>query len=482
MLAYLKSNRLAILLLTLGAALCIGSAIYIATVGLIVPIGFIAIAALILLEVWYIQNPKAVVWATLAYGFLMKVFDREVGHIPWGTIQEGVIGLGFFTLIFTWYKYDWKRIRADFFYLILAWFIISFLEIANPAHAALQGWIQEIRSAALYPLLVVTMAYILLKKNKDLDTFLLIIIVFSLIAAFNGMKQLYIHPSPGEQKFLDEGGAVTHILWGKLRVFSFFSDAGQFGASQGHIALICIIMALGPYKPWKKIALIVAGAILFWGMLISGTRGALVGLVVGGLVALLLSKNFKALLMGGIVLLAFLGFLKFTKIGDGVYQIYRLRTALDPQEASLNVRIVNQAKIRAYLADKPLGGGLGVIGDAGLKYNGDKYLSTIPPDSFWVKVWAMYGIVGFTIWFGIMMYIFGKSSGIIWKLKDPGLRVKMIALTAGFAGILFDSYGNEVINTAPSSYIVYISWVLVSLAPSFDKEIRENKLKAADAV
>jgi hypothetical protein len=482
MLAYLKSNRLYFIFLTLAAALCIGSAVYIVTVGLVIPIGFIAIGALILLEIWYIQNPKAVVWATLTYGFLMMFFQREIGHIPWGTLQEGVIGLGFLTLLFTWYKYDWKRIRNDFFYLTLAWFILSFLEVANPQHAALQGWIQEIRSAALYPLVVVTMGFILLKNNRDLNTFLLLIIIISLIATVNGMKQLYIHPSPGEQRFLDEGGAVTHILWGKLRVFSFYSDAGQFGASQAHIALICIILALGPYKPWKKICLFIVGMIIFWGMLISGTRGALVGIVVGGLVALLLSKNFKALLIGGIVLGSFLGFLKYTKIGDNVYQIYRLRTALDPQEASLNVRITNQAKIRAYLADKPLGAGLGTLGDAGLKYNGDKYISTIPPDSYWVKVWAMYGIVGFTIWFGIMMYMLGKSAGIIWKLEDPGLRVKMIALTAGFAGILFCSYGNEVINTAPSSYIVYISWVLVAMGPQLDKEIREHKLKAAHAV
>src|SRR6202012_3686491 len=144
----------------------------------------------------------------------------------------------------------------------------------------------------------VTMCYILLRKYKDVDTFLLIVVIFSLIATVNGMKQLYIHPSPGEQKFLDEGGAVTHILWGKLRVFSFYSDAGQFGASQAHISVICIILALGPFKAWKKALFFIAGMILFWGMLISGTRGALAGLVVSGLVALLLSKNFKALFIG----------------------------------------------------------------------------------------------------------------------------------------------------------------------------------------
>src|SRR5690606_31481740 len=106
--------------------------------------------------------------------------------------------------------------------------------------------------------------------------------------------------------------------------------------------------------------------------------------------------------------------------------------------------------------------------------NSDKFLSTIEPDSYWVKVWAMYGIVGFIYWFCMMMYITGKSCGIIWRIEDKKLKVKLIALTSGFFGIFISSYGNEVINALPSSIVCYLSMVLVFMGPRFDRKLKIN--------
>jgi O-antigen ligase len=192
--------------------------------------------------------------------------------------------------------------------------------------------------------------------------------------------------------------------------------------------------------------------------------------VVGIFVALFISRNFKFILIGSVFALFGLFALKYTTVGSNNYHIQRLRSALNPEDASLNVRLRNQEILRDYLKTRPLGGGVGVIGFWGEKYNSDKFLSTIPPDSYWVKVWAMYGIIGFIIWFGIMMYILGKCCGIVWKIRDKGLRFKLMALTAGTAGILFASYGNEVINAMPSSVIVYISWCFVFLGSKFDEK------------
>ncbi|MBB5436383.1 O-antigen ligase [Pedobacter sp. AK017] len=314
----------------------------------------------------------------------------------------------------------------------------------------------------------------ILNKNKHLDTFLVLIIGLSALAALNGIKQLYIGPSRGEQQFLDSGGSITHILWGRLRVFSFYSDAGQFGASQAHIGLIALILALGPFKLWKRIAFLACAALLLYGMLISGTRGALFALVVGGFLAIFLSKKFKVLFWGGILAIGFLGFLKFTHIGDGNYQIYRLRSALNPKDPSLNVRFNTQRNLRVYMSTRPFGGGLGVIGAFGTQYNQDKYLSTVQPDSYFVKIWAMYGIVGLTLWLGIMLFILGRCCGIVWKIEDEALKIKMIALTAGYAGVLFCSYGNEVINTMPTSIVVYLSWVLVFSSPELQNKEKSN--------
>jgi len=60
--------------------------------------------------------------------------------------------------------------------------------------------------------------------------------------------------------------------FGKLRIFSYYFDAAQFGASQGHLAIVCIILATGPYKLLKKAWFAIAGLLIFYGMLISGTR------------------------------------------------------------------------------------------------------------------------------------------------------------------------------------------------------------------
>src|SRR3546814_3433867 len=89
----------------------------------------------------------------------------------------------------------------------------------------------------------------------------------------------------------------THMIRGVIRVFSFYTDAGQFGASMSHIALVSWILAMGPFKLWKRILLVGIGCLLFYAMMISGTRGALFVLS-GGLVGLFLTKNFRALFIG----------------------------------------------------------------------------------------------------------------------------------------------------------------------------------------
>lgn len=458
-----------LLLLGLLAALTVGFAT--ARFGSVVPVTLIVLAVVVSLVVGIFKNPMAGFIATISYCFIFFILVREADGFPFGVGIEILLAL---TWIATWVQfrqYEWSLLKNDLFYLTLFWFIISVLEIANPAGASVLGWLQEIRTSALYPLLFIPLAFLFFTKNQHLNYFLKLLIAFSVIALLYGMRQMFVGLSPGEQKFLDDGGASTHLLWGRLRVFSFFSNASQFGVSQAHIGLVAFILALGPFKWWKKISLFLISAALLYGMLISGTRGALFALIIGGVVAIFLSKNYKILIIGGLVLATAVGVLKFTTVGNGNYEIYRLRTALDPEDASLNTRFINQQILKDYLKTRPFGGGLGVTGFWGAKYNADNFLSKVPPDSYWVKVWVMYGIVGLVIWFSMMMYILGKCCGIIWKIQNKGLRYKLIALCSGAAGIFFASYGNEIMNDMPSLMIISISWVFIFLGPRFDREL-----------
>lgn len=406
--------------------------------------------------------------------FLLTMLGRELGGLNYSGLMEAVLVVTFFAALYYYRKEDWAIVWNDLTFLMLCWFVISVMELLNP-RANFSGGIRELRGVAVYPMLVVPIALLILRKVKLLDHAIVIILVFSVIAALNGIRQHMGILSPGEQRFLDSGGSITHLLWGKLRVFSIYSDAGQFGASQAQIGLVALILAFGPFKWWKRVLLFSAALLMLYGMLISGTRGALFALVTGAVVAIFLTKNFKAMAVSGVALVMVLGLLKFTTIGNSNYEIYRLRSALDPTDASLNVRFNSQAVLSDYLSDKPFGDGLGTIGYFGMEYNQGTFLSTVQPDSYWVKVWAMYGIVGLTIWLCMMLYILGKCCGIVWNIQDRGLKVKLMALTAGFAGAFFCSYGNEVINSQPTSIIVYVSWALIFWGPAFDKELKMSK-------
>lgn len=451
----------------LGLVLAVAVGWLTARAGLVVPglLVVLALAGPFVLALFY--QPRLGIIALIGYCFLLFIPVREVGGVPYGMAVDALLVLTWIAVAFNHERFDWRRLRNDLSLVTLLWFGFTILELGNPAGASVAGWFQEMRSTALYWALTVPLAMLLFNRRQDLTLFLLLIIGLSVLGSLNGFKQQLIGLSPGEQAFLAEN-TKTHLLWGKLRVFSFYSDAGQFGAAQAHIAVVALVLALGPFATWKRLLLGVAALLLIIGMLLSGTRGALFSLGVGIGVALLVSKNLKALVLGGLLVLGCFGVLKYTTIGNTNYSIYRMRTALDPQDASLNVRLQNQLVLRDYLRGRPFGGGVGTIGNTGVKYNADKPLAAIPPDSYWVKVWAMYGIVGFILWLGIQLYILGKCCGIVWNTQDKGLKIKLLALTAGFAGSLLSSYGNEVINFMPSALIVYLTWAFVFAGPRLD--------------
>lgn len=413
--------------------------------------------------------PKIGFITFIFYCFLNSTLGKHIDGPQFGLGQDGILLLTWLGVIFYRNnKYRLRHLNNDLVWMAVTWFIITVIQIANPERPSITGWFYEMRSATLYWVLSVPLAFLVFNKKSDIDLFLVIIITLSFLGALYGIKQLYLGVDAAENRWLEAGAKKTHLLFGKLRVFSFYSEAGQFGASQAQLTVVCLILAMGPYAKFKKLWYGTAALIIFYGMLISGTRGALFALVGGIFVYLIVSKRMQILLLGGIIGFLFFFVLKYTSIGSGNEQIVRLRTSLDPNDPSLLTRFNNQAILKDYLSTKPFGAGVGTIGMWGLKYNEDKYISTIPPDSLYVKVWAMYGIVGFIIWFGIMMYITGYSIGIIWKTKDPALHNKLTALCAGATGILLCSYGNEVLNAMPSSAIVYVSWALIWMSPRWD--------------
>lgn len=474
---YLHSKpQLKILIFAIALVLAVAIGWATSKFGIIIPGVLIALPFISGIAFWIIYQPKIGLICLLLYGFFSPSIIR---HFPvllnFAYIPEILLVIIWVSILLNnKINLNWNLVKNDLSLIMLIWFGISVLQLFNPYGPHLMGGLSEIRSSALYGLLIVPLCFLIFNKKEDLDLFLKVIIGCSVAAALFGMKQLFIGLDAADQLFLDMGAAETHLIFGKLRIFSLYSDAGQFGASQALVGLLTLVLALGPFKKREKFLLISISLLLFYGMLISGTRGALFALISGLFIALLFSKKFKILFIGSAIALSALFILKYTSIGSSNYHINRMRTALNPEDPSLNVRFQNQEILGAYLKDYPFGGGMGIIGYNGHKYNGHKFLSTIEPDSYWVKVWAMYGIVGLIIWIFLISYIIGKCGGIIWNIRDSALKQKILAITAAAAGAFFCSYGNEVMNAFPSSIMVYISWSFIFLAPGLDKKILEN--------
>lgn len=464
-----------------GALLAMMAGWLIARSGLPVAVMLIGLPFVIAFVVAIFFRPRLGMWAFIIYCFVMPGLGR---HFPGqlGLAYDGILLLAWLSVIF-WRtdRFRWRHVNNDLVWFSVAWFALSVLELGNPARPDPQGWIQELRGVALYWVLVTPLVFFLLNKKKDVNIFLNVIILFSMLAALYGAKQLQLGVDAAEQAWLDGGPKRTHIVAGKLRVFSFYAEAAQFGASQGQLAIMCVILAIGPYSRKKKLWYGVGAAIIFYGMLISGTRGAMGALMGGGLVFLILSKKVRVLIIGLIIGGLFIFFLKFTMIANGNDQIRRLRSSTNENDPSLQVRFANQKILRERLQSQPFGTGVGTIGTWGVTFNRHIPTAMIAPDSMFVKIWVMYGIVGFVFWLGVMLYIVGKSAGIVWRTRDPVLRNQLIALTAGSFGALVCSYGNEVMNQMPTSMIVYVSWGLIWLSPRWDAPAPLKQTEKEDA-
>src|SRR5690606_2593775 len=139
-----------------------------------------------------------------------------------------------------------------------------------------------IRSLALYMLLTIPITLLYANKVEDLNRFIKIIIFLSLLAALWGLKQFYFGPDFAETAWLKvRKNQSTHVLFGELRIFSFFSDAGQFGSGIAQSGVIVAVIALGPFSTKTRIWAGLCALLFFLLMVLAGTRGALIVPVAG---------------------------------------------------------------------------------------------------------------------------------------------------------------------------------------------------------
>jgi energy-converting hydrogenase Eha subunit C len=91
-------------------------------------------------------------------------------------------------------------------------------------------------------------------------------------------------------------------------------------------------------------------------------------------------------------------------------------------------------------------------------------------------IWAEQGIVGLMLHLFILFYVVIKSSiKIMYRIRDPILKIKMAALTSGMVGVMVASYGNAVLGSLPTGALIYISMALMLNPEKFDLPLPDSE-------
>lgn len=350
----------------------------------------------------------------------------------------------------------------------LIWAAYCSLEVLNPT-ALTSAWVRA-RGLSFYMLVISVMTMLVVRGFRDIKTILYVLSILTLVGVGQGIVQQLFGFNALEMRMLRDEMARTHLLATGTRYFSIFASAGIFGAVMGHAAIVFLITGIYT-KGWERAWFLLVAALAMYGLIISGTRGA-ISIPVGGLILFtLLSRKWKLIVPTLSVLVIGYVFLAMTTIGQGNQYIRRMRTVLDPNEPSLVVRRNNQKLFAEYLKDRPFGEGLALSGvDA--QHISQRFTTSIPTDSWFVKIWVETGIVGLCLHLAVLLFVVVYGCYILmFRVKNESLRGILSALHCGVFGVLIASYGNQVLGQYPVVLIVYSSMALVFIGPAIDRKL-----------
>ena len=368
-------------------------------------------------------------------------------------------------------------------FAIVIWCSFCTLEVLNDTCGlgiSFNVWYGGARLLAFQLLYIFLVFSIYISSPEILLRYLKLWALLSLFSAIWTWKQQNIGLTSSEESFLYGAGRVTHIIQGGtlIRYFSTFSDAANYGCNAAAASVAFIIFGITSKIKKDKWFFFIIAALVIFNMFASGTRTSMLCIFGGFAVYTVLSKSFKIAIPAAIVgCLAFV-FLAFTNIANGNQQIRRMRSAFNKEDASSNVRDINQATMKKYMRDAPWGIGIGMSGrqvPANNKYN---IISTIPCDSEYVYIWLRTGVIGITLFIITTLIILAGACYIVmFRLKSFSLIGIGGGLCCAFVAIQLGGYANQVLMQFPNCLTFYGGISIVYILPYIEPEWIEFEKK-----
>jgi putative inorganic carbon (HCO3(-)) transporter len=423
-----------------------------------------------------IAYPKFGIITMLVASFFVMILVKVNTSVPFGTLMDALellLIIGFFLK----HKYDrsWQFIHNPVTIVIIIWIVYNLLELFNPLAESRLAWLYTIRSVAL-----VMMTYFIFMYNittvRFIRSILKLWIGLSFFAAIYAFKQEYFGFFSFEKHWLanDPVASSLYFIGGHWRKFSIFSDPVASAYNMVISSLLCITLMFGPVPVFKKIILGILSLFFIMAMLYSGTRGAFV-LIPAGLVLLFVLKlNRRTLLIGMALALIFVVAIK-VPTSNGT--LSRFQSAFQPNnDASYNVRKINQKRIQPYIQSHPIGGGLGSTGTWGQRFSPDSFLASFPPDSGYVRVAVETGWVGLLLLGSLFFVVLLTGINNYFKIKDPELKNYCLAMILIVFALNIGNFPQEALVQFPVNIYFYLVIALINITLRLDRELTNKKL------
>lgn len=420
-----------------------------------------------------IAHPRFGIIVLLVAAYLvMWIMRMGLTTFPLGTLMDGLLGLLIIGLLIKQkYKPDWTILHGPISTMIIIWILYNFIEVINPNAASKLAWVYTIRSVAIVMLTYFVFSYHI--RTRDFIKLIIKVwLALSVFAAFYGFKQQHIGFFGFEEQYLNSDPRLTELLFigGVWRKFSIFSDPVAFSYNMVVSALLCVGLLFGPISTKKKWVLGSMAAFFLLNMIYSGTRGAYVLFPAAMILLAVLVFNKKILAITALGAIAFVILIKMPTSNPA---LYRFQTAFNPtDDASFNVRAINQKMIQPYIQTHPMGGGLGSTGVWGQRFSPGSFLASFPPDSGYVRVAVELGWVGLLIFCTLMFIILKTGIDNYYAIKDPELKSYCLALTLIVFALSIGNYPQEALVQFPSNIYFYLVVALINVTLRLDREIK----------
>lgn len=419
-------------------------------------------------------NPAIGITIILSISYVLLGIKRFMPEVPLGLFTDVmvlVMAAGIF--IKNIYNKNWTVFKGPISTIVLVYLAYVFLTFFNPAAGCKQCFLYTMRSMAGYMIMYFIVSYAITNKNQ-IKTYLKIWIILSFAAALYTYKQQYLGFFDFENRWIHADPKRFWLLfqWGNLRKFSFMSDPVTLGFNMGYTAVICVVLIFSPLSKKKKILLGIMAFAMFQAMLFTGTRAAFVILPLGAVMFIVLVKSKKLYMLSALAMVFFV-MLIFAPINNKI--VMRFQSAFKPgEDASFQVRLENQKRIRPFIWSHPLGGGLGGTGVWGKRFAPGSFLANFPPDSGYVRVAVELGWVGLTIYLLLWIVVFIEGIKSYFRIRDPVMKYIALSMLCALFTLFIVNYAQQAVNQVPTSLIFWIAAAIINRGSQLEKENSDN--------